>query len=330
MVNYPERLSLAQTPTPLLPLARLSKQLGGPRLWVKRDDLTGSASSGNKVRKLEFLLAEAVAQGCDTIITSGGVQSNHCRAVAVLGAQLGLKVHLLLRSDIPPEPVGNLFLDQLAGATISHYRVAQFRDLDGLFQHWVDHYQQQGRKSYSIPTGGSNGTGTWGYIAAAEELAADFAAENIDPYAVVHATGSGGTQAGLILGFYLHQVDCKVISYAVCDDEAYFAAKVSDDLTQWQSKYSPHTDLSALVPHTNAGYVGPAYGVAPPEVLDTIKYVAALEGLILDPVYTGKAFHGLIEDIKKGVFAEQHDRDIVFLHTGGIFGLFAQQQKMGY
>lgn len=330
MVTYPHRISLAQTPTPLLPLTRLSQELGGPRLWVKRDDLTGAATSGNKVRKLEFLLAEAKRQGCDTIVTSGGVQSNHCRAVAVLGAQLGLKVHLLLRSDIEPEPVGNLLLDQLAGATISHYSVSEFRDLDGLFRYWCDHYRQQGAKAYAIPTGGSNGTGTWGYIAAAEELATDFARLGIKPYAVIHATGSGGTQAGLMMGFHLHQVDCQVIGYAVCDDQAYFTDKVTDDLLQWQRKYAPKMDLSALAPTTNDNYVGPAYGQAPAEVFATIKKVAALEGLILDPVYTGKAFHGLIEDIKKGVYSDQSDGDIVFLHTGGLFGLFAQQQKLDY
>jgi len=327
LVSYPKRLKLAQTPTPLLPLSRLSETLGGPRLWVKRDDLTGAASSGNKVRKLEFLLAEAKAQGCDTLITSGGVQSNHCRAVAVLGAQLGLKVHLLLRSDTQPQPVGNLFLDQLVGATISHYSLNEFRDLDGLFQYWQEHYKNLGRKVYSIPTGGSNGTGAWGYIAAAEELADDFAQQQIDPYAVVHATGSGGTQAGLLLGFHLHQVDCRVISYAVCDDQAYFAAKVADDLQQWQRQYAPDTDLTSLQLCTIDKYAGPAYGVASTDVFDTIKQVASMEGLILDPVYTGKAFHGLVQDIKQGVYAKQHDRDIVFLHTGGLFGLFAQQHQ---
>ena len=181
MISYPAKLNLAQTPTPLHKLARLSAKMAGPRIWIKRDDLTGCLTSGNKVRKLEFLLAEAVANGCDTIITSGGVQSNHCRAVAVLGAQLGLRVHLLLRSDIEPAPVGNLLLDQLVGATISHYSQDEFKQLDGLFAHWQGHYEQQGAKPFSIPTGGSNGTGVWGYIAAAEELKADFARENINP-----------------------------------------------------------------------------------------------------------------------------------------------------
>ena len=196
-----------------------------------------------------------------------------------------------------------------------------------MFQYWQEHYKNLGRKVYSIPTGGSNGTGAWGYIAAAEELADDFAQQQIDPYAVVHATGSGGTQAGLLLGFHLHQVDCRVISYAVCDDQAYFAAKVADDLQQWQRQYAPDTDLTSLQLCTIDKYAGPAYGVASTDVFDTIKQVASMEGLILDPVYTGKAFHGLVQDIKQGVYAKQHDRDIVFLHTGGLFGLFAQQHQ---
>jgi D-cysteine desulfhydrase len=330
MVNYPEKLNLAQTPTPFYPLERLSEQLGGPRIWIKRDDLTGAATSGNKVRKLEFLLAEALANGCDTLITSGGVQSNHCRSVALLGAQLGLKVHLLLRADIEPKPVGNLLLDQLAGATISHYSLEEYRGLDKLFAQWQDHYAGLGRNAYSIPTGGSNGTGMWGYITAAEELSQDFQRNGIQPQAIVHATGSAGTQAGLMLGCQLHQINTKVKAYAVCDNRAYFTRKVREDLQQWQNQYSPQTDISGLVADTCDEYVGPAYGVAGDEVFDAIKQVAALEGILLDPVYTGKAFFGMMEDIKKGKFSSEQGDDIVFLHTGGLFGLFAQQHRLGY
>lgn len=330
MINYPERLNLAQTPTPFYPLERLSKQLGGPRIWIKRDDLTGAATSGNKVRKLEFLLAEALANGCDTLITSGGVQSNHCRSVALLGAQLGLKVHLLLRADIEPKPVGNLLLDQLAGATISHYSLDEYRGLNKLFNQWQEHYAALGRKAYAIPTGGSNGTGMWGYIAAAEELSQDFQRHAISPAAIVHATGSAGTQAGLMLGCQLHQINTQVKAYAVCDNAEYFTRKVRGDLEQWQSQYSPQTDISGLVADTSDEYIGPAYGVAGEEVFECIKEVAALEGILLDPVYTGKAFFGMIEDIKKGKFSQWDGDDIVFVHTGGLFGLFAQQHRLGY
>ena len=330
MISTPDKLDLAQTPTPFYPLERLTAHLGGPRIWIKRDDLTGAATSGNKIRKLEFLLADALAQGCDTIITSGGVQSNHCRAVALLGAQLGLKVHLLLRSDSEPKTVGNLLLDHLAGATISHYSVKAFKRLDRLFEQWQDHYQQQGSKAYAIPTGGSNGTGIWGYIDAAKELADDFAGHNLKPQAIVHATGSGGTQAGLMLGCHLHGIDSPVKAYAVCDSSAYFADKISADLKDWQERYPSDIDISALKADTSDRYIGPGYGQADPEVFEFIKQLAAMEGILLDPVYTGKAFYGLVKDIKQGKYARGDNSDIVFVHTGGLFGLFAQQQNLGY
>jgi D-cysteine desulfhydrase len=340
MITYPEKLNLAQTPTPFYLLERLSANLGianAPRIWIKRDDLTGSATSGNKIRKLEFLLAEAQANGCDTVITSGGVQSNHCRAVAILGAQLGLKVHLLLRSDSKPQAVGNLLLDQLVGATISHYSIREFKRLDSLFKHWTEHYQEQGSKAYSIPTGGSNGTGIWGYISAAEELAADFVRYQINPRAIVHASGSGGTQAGLMLGCYLHGISAPVKGYAVCDNSAYFTRKINADLQDWKHRYASDIDISALKAETFDDYIGPGYGQAGPEIFDFIKQVAAIEGILLDPVYTGKAFYGLIEDIKKGKYSQpvpssqsSQSDDIVFIHTGGLFGLFAQQQQLGF
>jgi D-cysteine desulfhydrase len=330
MIAYPHKLDLAQTPTPFHLLERLSAELGGPRIWIKRDDLTGAATSGNKIRKLEFLLAEAVANGCDTVITSGGVQSNHCRAVALLGAQLGLKVHLLLRSDSEPSAVGNLLLDHLAGATINHYSIREFKRLDSLFEHWTEHYQQVGSKAYSIPTGGSNGIGIWGYIHAAQELVADFERHNIKPQAIVHATGSGGTQAGLMLGCHLHGIDSPVKAYAVCDSSAYFARKVATDLQGWKERYPSDIDISALVADTCDSYIGPGYGQADDEVFEFIKRLAAMEGILLDPVYTGKAFFGLTEDIKQGKYAKAENSDIVFVHTGGLFGLFAQQENLGY
>ncbi|MCT2530953.1 D-cysteine desulfhydrase family protein [SAR92 clade bacterium H921] len=328
MVSLPENLSLAQTPTPLHSLDRLTAQLNGPRIWIKRDDLTGCLTSGNKVRKLEFLLADAIANGCDTLITSGGVQSNHCRAVAVLGAQLGLNVHLLLRSDIEPAPVGNLLLDQLVGATISHYSKQEFNQLDAIFSHWQEHYREQGAKPYCIPTGGSNGMGVWGYIAAAEELKADFARENISPSRLVLATGSGGTQAGLIVGCALHNIPISIEAFAVCDNAAYFERKVRDDLRQWQQQFAPHIDVEEFPINTNDQYVGPDYGAAGPEVFATLKELAALEGVILDPVYTGKAFHGMLQQIRQGHYRD--DTDIVFVHTGGLFGLLAQQDQLNY
>ena len=328
MVDYPSRLSLACVPTPLHCLERLSARLGGPRIWIKRDDLTGCVASGNKVRKLEFILAQAIANGCDTLITAGGTQSNHCRAVAMLGAQLGLGVHLLLRADSAAEPVGNLLLDLLSGATINHYGPEQYSKLEELFAQWSDHYTSLGAKPCVIPVGGTNATGLWGYIAAVQELKHDFKVANINPKTIIHATGSGGTQAGLIAGIKLHNLDLSVHGYAVSDDAAYFDHKVHTDLAAWKQEYAVDIDVDRLPVITNDKHLGPAYGHAGPEVFETIKLVAAEEGIVLDPVYSGKAFCGMLKEIEAGQYT--HEKDIVFLHTGGIFGLIAQQKQLQF
>ena len=328
--RYPPRLSLARLPTPLQPLDRLSEQLGGPRIWVKRDDLSECAVSGNKVRKLEFTLARALEQGSDTLITCGGVQSNHCRAAALLGARLGLKTHLLLRRETPEDaplngtPDGNLFLDYLAGAEVSLYDKKDYqKNLSSLFEHWSEHYRRQGGRPYTIPTGASDGTGVWGYIACVAELLEDFRQAGIAPASMIHATGSGGTQAGLSVGAALHGLETRVTGIAVCDDAGYFQRKVHDDIALWRSLYDVPLNSHDLHVQVDDRFVGPGYGRADQEVFATIREIAALEGLLLDPVYTGKAFHGMLEKIRAGEFAGESD--LVFIHTGGIFGLMAQR-----
>ena len=322
-LQYPRRLSLARTPTPLQYLERASAQWGaGKRLWIKRDDLTGSTLSGNKVRKLEFIAAHALDNGYDTLITCGGLQSNHCRATALVGAQLGLQVHLLLRGREPASSEGNYLLDQLAGANISCYNAKQyFGELDALFEQWQAHYAQQGRKALAIPTGGSDGIGVWGYIAACEELASDFEAAGIHAANIVCASGSGGTQAGLTVGTALSGLPATVWAVNVCDDEQYFVDKIAADIADWRARYPE-------VPAVNAqarvldGYVGAGYGKASPEVFALIHDLARLEGVVLDPVYTGKAFHGMLRELERGRF--DGCDDLVFVHTGGIFGVFPQ------
>lgn len=325
MINFPDRLDLAQTPTPLQFLPRLSGELG-TRIWVKRDDMTGCAISGNKVRKLEFVLAKALAEGADTLITCGGLQSNHCRATAILGAQLGLKVHLILRGEPPAELDGNLLLDSLAGAEISCYPVSKYRRLPALFEQWAAHYRSLGHRPYLIPTGASDGIGAWGYIHATSELAGQMQEKAVSPRALICASGSGGTQAGLTLGCALNQLSCPVIGFAVCDDAAYFQNKVREDMRDWQQRYQMPIDVESLSLHVNDEYIGPGYARATPEMFATIRRLAALEGLILDPVYSGKAFHGMLQEIKKGTF--QGAGDLVFIHTGGLFGLFAQRDQL--
>lgn len=333
MTTYrPAKTSLANLPTALQPLNRVSQILGGPRIWLKRDDLTGSALSGNKVRKLEYVVAEALSNGADTLITCGGLQSNHCRATALVAAQLGLKAHLILRGQQEGSAAdGNLLLDDLAGAQISQYSVADYsKNLTSLFTHWQNHYAQQGRKAWCIPTGASDEIGIWGYIDAYAELAAQLAEQDISPDLVVCATGSGGTQAGLSLGAHLLAGKAKVVGMAVCDSEAYFERKAKQDITLWQQKYGQAACVSAqqatqVQINTIDKYIGPGYAKAYPELLECIRWLAATEGVVLDPIYTGKAFYGLVQEIKSGRWANM--KDIVFVHTGGIFGLFPYRDE---
>lgn len=327
--SYPPRLPLAQTPTPLQFLERLSRTIGGPRLWVKRDDLTGAALSGNKVRKLEFALAQAIAEGCDTIITCGGLQSNHCRATALLCAQLGLHCQLLLRGEPQLPYDGNLLLDHLAGAVVKTFPASEYQSqLDNLLNDTAAELRTQGRRPFVVPTGASDGIGIWGYIAACAELRADFEQLQLRPQHIVCATGSGGTQAGLTAGVALHGIEAKVWGVAVCDTEDYFVHKVRADLREWRQRYGVELEIEQLPIHVIDDYMGPGYGVADPAVFETIKRVAACEGLVLDPVYTGKAFHGLLCEIEEGRLAGADD--IVFVHTGGIFGLFPQREQLRF
>jgi D-cysteine desulfhydrase len=324
--TYPRKIDLACTPTPLQHLSRASEQWGrGHRIWIKRDDLTGSTLSGNKVRKLEFIAAYAIDNGYDMLITIGGVQSNHCRATAFVGAQLGLPVHLILRGEEPDDIDGNYLLDHLAGAKVSCYGSRQYlREEEQIFQHWLEHYRAQGYKPLLIPIGGSDEIGIWGYIRACEELGADFRNAAIDKAHIVTATGSGGTQAGLTLGTLLHELPATVWGINVCDDEQYFLDKIRDDVNDWCQHY-PDVPTLRVEPRVIDGYVGAGYAQASDEVFRVITDLGRMEGVVLDPVYTGKAFAGMLKEIEQGRFADC--RDIVFVHTGGIYGLFPQRDS---
>ena len=332
-IHFPKRLSLAQLPTPLQPLNRLhqylteDRQLAAPRIWLKRDDLTGSLLSGNKVRKLEFCLAQALDDGCDTIITCGGLQSNHCRATAILSAQLGLRCHLLLRGEPDRKPDGNLLLDHLAGAIVNAYPKAQYQaELNQLLLEWQGHHANHGNKAFIIPTGASDEIGVWGYVAACQELKQDFQSAGIQPQHIICATGSAGTQAGLTAGSHLYELGAQVHGMAVCDDEQWFLDKINADLQAWQTRYQVDIDLEAINASVIDDYIGPGYAIADQEVFDCIKLLGRTEGIIFDPVYTGKAFYGMLQEIEKGRF--ENATDIVFVHTGGLFGLFPQRENL--
>lgn len=327
VISFPPKLSLAQTPTPFHCLQRLSQKLKGPRIWIKRDDLTHAAMSGNKLRKLEYIVAQAIQDGCQALITCGGVQSNHCRATAVLCAQMGLKCHLILRGEKPTDVDGNTLLAHLCGAEITYLdKVAYQQNLAQVFADVVQKYEQAGLKAHCIPTGASNEIGLWGYYSAAKELLDDFARAQICPELICCATGSGGTHAGLALGLYHRHYAGVVRGYAVCDNETYFKRKAAEDIAAWYQKYATNQNHDIPPIDVCDEFIGPGYGIATPEIFAMIREVAELEGVLLDPVYTGKAFYGLLQQIKRGEISKAGD--VVFVHTGGIFGLFPYRSKL--
>ncbi len=320
---------MAHTPTPFHPLRRLHAERGGPLIWLKRDDITGSILSGNKVRKLEFIASKAKSGGFTALITCGGIQSNHCRATAFVASQLGLKCHLILRGEPSDKAMteGNLLLNRLSGCSISFHSAAEYNThLPDLFAAAESRLQDQGFPAFKIPTGGSNGDGIWGYIAASEELCSDFRHHHIQPRSLVVATGSGGTQAGLIAGMSHFDPQLSVYGVNVCDDAAYFHHKIQKDFDHWHILYPDHAKPldcgNVLTEKINIieGYVGDGYGLVSHDVLKMIRKLSSLEGVVFDPVYTGKAFYGLLAEIDKGRFKDE--RDLVFVHTGGLFGLF--------
>lgn len=326
-LNFPPRLDLAQRNTPLIPLRRLSSTLGGPTIWLKRDDLTDMLASGNKLRKLEFALAQAKQQGADTILTYGGVQSNHCRATAIVGARLGLQVHLLLRGDNPGNADGNLLLSHLCGARIQHISYRAFKnDLPDITEQIKKRYNSQEHKVYDLALGASDAVGLWGYIDCARELEQDCQKNGIKADHILCATGSGGTLGGLIIGNATFNLGAQVWGVNVCDNAEYFQQKIDEDFSQWKQQYKPSLDSKSLAIDIIEGYVGPGYAKADASVFSTIRQVAELEGIIFDPVYTGKAFHALLTEIEKGE-RFKNAKNIIFVHTGGLFGLFPQKEN---
>ena len=331
-IPYPPRLDLAYTPTPLKPLKRLGKKLG-VELYIKRDDLTGAGLSGNKIRKLEFVLADALDCGADTVLTCGGAQSNHARATAIAAAMLGLSCRLILRTPDPSSPPpleGNILLDRLVGSEIVWITPDEYKMRSEIFEREAAVLRKSGRRPYIIPEGASNALGAWGYIRAAEELAHDLDALSgraDRPTTIIHAAGSGGTSAGLILGTRIHGLNARVVGVNVCDDQDHFVRVIGNICENAISNYqldiqfSSEGDIEII-----DGYVGRGYALSRPEELALLCDVARTEGILLDPVYTGKAFFGMSQELRRDphCFGER----IVFMHTGGIFGLFPKANEI--
>jgi D-cysteine desulfhydrase len=328
----PPRVPLANLPT-RGPWLRFGDTVG-TRIWMKRDDHTGSELMGNKVRKLEYLLAEAAGQGATHIITCGGEQSNHARATAFAATQLGMKSVLILRTDDPgkpPAPTGNILLDRLVGAELVWISRSAWLDRNRLLAEQADRVRAAGGTPYVVPEGGSNALGSWGYIRAMRELADDLAgiASPESPVTVVYACGSGGTGAGLILGAKLFDLAARGIRIAgvnVCDDRAYFVAAISRICDEAEQRWQLGANVTADDIDIVDGHVGLGYAKSRPEELATIRDVCRSDGVVLDPVYTGKAFHGMLGELRAnpGRFGSA----VAFLHTGGMFGLFASPETV--
>lgn len=326
----PERLPLANLPTRGHAL-RTGDDLGVP-IWIKRDDQTGSELSGNKVRKLEYLMAEAVAAGATHVLTCGGEQSNHARATAFAAARLGLRSVLILRCDDPAHPpaaTGNILLDRLAGADVAWITRPAWRDRNALLAEHAERVRAAGGTPYVIPEGGSNALGSWGYLRAAHELAEDLA-DVPKPCSVVYACGSGGTAAGLVLGGKLLGFAARGIRLCavnVCDDRAYFVAAILRICAEAEARWQLGANVAEADLDILDGYVGAGYARSRPEELATLTGLARRDGVVLDPVYTGKAFHALATEL--GRDRARFGASVAFIHTGGLFGTLATPDLFG-
>jgi D-cysteine desulfhydrase family pyridoxal phosphate-dependent enzyme len=311
------KVNIAFLPTPLQKVERLCKELGLKELYIKRDDQTGLALGGNKVRKLEYLMADALAQKADVIFTLGGPQSNHCRQTAAAARVCGLESVLIFGGDEIKEVQGNMILDELLN---SEWYFAKDMDREEKLREVVAEYEAKGKKAYSIPLGGSNALGAIGYVEAGLELAKQCEEEGIDPDYIFCATGSGGTQAGLILGAHLGGLKAKVIGISVSGTSDEITEKVNNLLVELGIKLD--VDIKGL--HNVAVYdefVGDGYGRPTELSTKALKLIAQTEGIIIDPVYTAKGLAGLLGMLDDGRINK--DSSIVFLHTGGMPALFA-------
>jgi L-cysteate sulfo-lyase len=317
------RVRFAHLPTPLEHLPNLTRTLGGPEIWIKRDDCTGISSGGNKTRKLEFLMAEARAQGADIVLTQGATQSNHARQTAACAAKMGIDCHLLLedrtgKTDHDYTKSGNVLLDLLHGASVELRPVTT--DMNAELAQVAAKLTSAGRRPYLIPGGGSNPVGALGYVNAALELVGQANDLGLRIDHVVHATGSAGTQAGLITGLAGARSGVPLLGIGVRAPRE----KQEENVFKLACATAALCGCEGAVERANVvancDYVGSGYGFSTPASVDAIKMLARLEGILLDPVYTGKGMAGFIDLVRKGHF--KRGQNVVFVHTGGSVGLF--------
>ena len=322
LTNFP-RVRITHGPTPLEFMPRMTEVLGGPNLYIKRDDCTGLGTGGNKTRKLEFLMADAVKHGADTIITQGATQSNHARQTAAIATKMGMACEILLEDRTGSKlenykQSGNVFLDYLYGANVAE--VPGGTDMNVAMAKLADELRAKGKKPYIIPGGGSNPIGALGYVVCALEMVDQFNALGLNVSCVVHATGSAGTQAGLLAGFEGTRSQIPVLGIGVRaakeaqETNVYNLAVKTADLLGVSGSISRESVMA------NCDFVGGGYGVPTPGMIEAVTMTARLEGILLDPVYSGKGMAGLIDLCRKGHFKK--GENVVFVHTGGAVALY--------
>jgi L-cysteate sulfo-lyase len=319
---------LCHQPTPLEFMPRMSESLGGPRLWIKRDDCTGLATGGNKTRKLEFLIADAIEKGADMVVTQGAVQSNHVRQTAAAACKFGLDCHALLERRVPDraddyETTGNVLFDQMFGTSLE-FRPAGL-DMNAEAMVVTEKLAAAGRKPYFIPGGGSNEIGALGYVSCAYELLDQIKANNLDVGWIVLATGSAGTHAGMLAGLHAAGSTIPVMGISVRQPEDKQIAAVHK-LAVLTAAQLTDTPLGVEKVIVDDGYVGAGYGQPTQGTLDAINLIARREGLLFDPVYSGKGLAGMIGLAGQNFF--ESDKDVIFLHTGGAAALFAYGNQL--
>jgi D-cysteine desulfhydrase len=315
MGDIPKSLQYTSTMTPIIQL----EQYDDYQVWLKRDDMTGIEVSGNKIRKLDFLIQDALSHGAEGIITCGGLQSNHCRTTAYVCAKLGLSAELFLRGTPERFPTGNYLMNLLCGANISFVSPNEYRDIDNIMKKKAAADAAQGKTMYIIPEGGSNEIGAWGYYQCFTEILEQIKNNKLPLEAIVVASGSGGTHAGLLIGKLLHKSELEIFSINVCDDADFFRNKIFHVIAKFKAKYGYEFDLKKKDIHIVDGFVGAGYGLIGAQEVSLIKRMAKYHGILFDPVYTAKAYLGLEYLIKKEIITYHN---ILFIHTGGIFGIF--------
>ncbi|MBD3224301.1 MAG: pyridoxal-phosphate dependent enzyme [Caldithrix sp.] len=315
-ISLPPHFNFSQTPTPIIPVKKCFTDSRHTRIYFKRDDLTGLELSGNKVRKLDFLLKDAVEQGAGRIITCGGMQSNHCRAAAYMARKLDLKTTLVLRESPSGSATGNYLLNALLDIDIRLIRPELYANVDAEMEKIASLYPES---TYVIPEGGSNAIGAWGYVRAFLEIQQQIRENDLSIDTIMVSTGSGGTHAGLLIGKLLTGSDLDILSINVCDTAAEFVQKIDAIMHDFKQQFNENLHWQKDDIRIIDGFVGEGYGVISQREVQIIKRLAQTEGLLIDPVYGAKALLGLEHHIRNDSLK---DRSILFIHTGGVFGLF--------